>query len=184
LYDSAPTVDAAPACAWSWTHRVHRPNAKSHLFEAAPFPCCRICTPGEAFDRRARMGGVCRRLDGRRMGRRAGSGGKPAGSSDTSLAMNRTQCEHIRRSTVRRQQSAPTPQSLRRAVTGSTKPCQWESGAEACSEKPGRANHPSREHGLRSAPASGGEGTTLFRRHSFPSCVSRVQRRGLRSSGG
>jgi hypothetical protein len=36
-------------------------------------------------------------------------GAEPSGSSDTSLAMNIIQCEHIRRNTVPRQQSAPTP---------------------------------------------------------------------------
>jgi hypothetical protein len=36
-------------------------------------------------------------------------GAEPSGSPDTSLAMNIIQCEHIRRNTVPRQQSAPTP---------------------------------------------------------------------------
>jgi hypothetical protein len=36
-------------------------------------------------------------------------GVEPSGSSDTSLAVNRNQCEHIRRNTVPRQESAPTP---------------------------------------------------------------------------
>src|SRR4051812_8292254 len=36
-------------------------------------------------------------------------GAEPSVSSDTSLALNRNQCEHIRRNTVPRQQSAPTP---------------------------------------------------------------------------